>query len=252
MISNPIDPDNVKCDICNGEEEATSHCGECDRFIGSHCLDFHKRFPTSEHHQPQSLGDYFAREKTPITPQKLPRCQKHPSQAVDTYCKTCQTIACANCIIASHSGHHFCPLSVEAEKLKGELSEITATISAKAKEAEEGRKSFVLSLEELEEGKKGAKADMEGAFEMLMVKLSDRKDEIFRKYDAGVHHVEEVMQSEKEGVEQVLDEFRSYLEMNEALISGPAQEVVAGHSKVFCSSHHCFSLFFCVSSVFNC
>ena len=98
-----IDPNNVRCVLCE-ENEATVHCVDCPVFMCNGCKKGHLRLPVTAHHKfitvEEALKGDSSGGKIRVT-----RCQKHPHQEINSYCKTDQTAVCPQCVIDSHIGH---------------------------------------------------------------------------------------------------------------------------------------------------
>lgn len=232
-----FDPNDVKCELCDEEEEATFRCNECDQFIGPRCAVTHGRSKLSAQHHLQPIGEYFAKsegKKVSAPAKQVSRCGEHPTLEVDTYCKTCKAVICLKCLAAAHSGHLFCPLSEESENLKGELIDMTSSIAVRVREAGEGMNTLAQSLGKLEEGRQCAEGDLRKAFTSLRETIDSREAEMLGKLDDRAHGVKKAIEQEKGETEFAFAEFRGFIEMNESLlVAGSDVEVATGHPMVF-------------------
>lgn len=242
--STVIDPNDIKCELCEEGEDATIHCGDCDQFLGPRCLVTHGKSKLFTHHRPQSLDAYFAKSGGQST--KRSSCQKHPALEVDTYCKTCNVIVCAKCLAESHSGHQFYPLSEESARLKEDLITLTAEIAVRETEAEKGMKNFAPLLGDFQEHEESAEYELAKAFASLREEIDLQEMRMFGQLNDGAHSRTKMIQIEKDQVEFTWTQFKGYREMSEVLLKGGNDvQVVTGHSMV------CFLIFLFSSFSFS-
>jgi len=102
-ISAKIDPNKVKCELCE-ETAATVKCSTCHQFFCNTCQKMHQKQKVSSHHQFVTVRDALKEGSASSAPRIL-YCQKHPQYEVNSYCKTDQTAVCAECAIDLHKGH---------------------------------------------------------------------------------------------------------------------------------------------------
>jgi len=63
-----IDPNNVKCELCD-ENEATVKCKQCDQFQCDSCQKMHQKQKVSAHHQYISIDEALQGGRVIIYPQ---------------------------------------------------------------------------------------------------------------------------------------------------------------------------------------
>ena len=115
-----IDPNNVKCELCE-ENEATVKCSNCTQFFCETCQKMHQKQKVSAHHQYISIDEALQGGSSSSAPRIL-HCQKHPQYEVNSYCKTDQTAVCPQCVVDSHKGHDFHALSTLSQGFKDTIS----------------------------------------------------------------------------------------------------------------------------------
>ena len=98
-----IDPNNVRCELCD-ENEATVKCSNCTQFFCDTCQKMHQKLKMSAHHQYITIDEALQGGSASSAPRIL-HCQKHPQYEVNSSCKTDQTAVCAECAIDLHKGH---------------------------------------------------------------------------------------------------------------------------------------------------
>jgi len=98
-----VDPNNVRCELCD-ENEATVKCSNCNQFQCDSCKKIHLRAKSSSQHQFITIDEALKGGSSSSAPRIL-HCQKHSHQEVNSYCKTDQTAVCAECVVDAHIGH---------------------------------------------------------------------------------------------------------------------------------------------------
>jgi len=115
-----IDPNNVRCELCE-ENEATVKCSNCSQFFCDTCQKMHQKLKMSAHHQYISVDEALQGGSVSFAPRIL-HCQKHPHQEVSYYCKTDQTAVCPQCAVDFHSGHNVGSLANISKGFKDTIS----------------------------------------------------------------------------------------------------------------------------------
>jgi len=115
-----IDPNNVKCELCE-ENEATVKCSNCTQFFCDTCQKIHQKLKVSAHHQYISIGEALQGGSSSSATRIL-HCQKHPHLEVNSYCKTDQTAVCPQCVVDSHMGHDVGNLTNLSQGFKDTIS----------------------------------------------------------------------------------------------------------------------------------
>jgi len=121
-----IDPNNVKCELCE-ENEATVKCSNCTQFFCDTCQKMHQKQKATSHHQYISVDEALQGGSASSAPRIL-HCQKHPHQEVNSYCKTDQTAVCPQCVVESHQGHEFTLLSTLSKGFKDSISTLVTKV----------------------------------------------------------------------------------------------------------------------------
>ena len=92
----------VFCDSCDSEDTAERRCNECGINLCQFCVEFHKRSRLLNHHELLTMDQLKSKKIAENI-----RCSEHKEEIIQLFCKTCQTIACRDCIIADHRQHEY-------------------------------------------------------------------------------------------------------------------------------------------------
>ena len=125
--SSKIDPNNVRCELCE-ENEATVKCSYSCQFFCENCQKMHQKQKISAHHQYISI-DEALKGGSASSARRILHCQRHPHQEVNSYCKTDQAAGCAECAIDLHKGHDVDRLVNISQGFKDTISTLVNEVS---------------------------------------------------------------------------------------------------------------------------
>ena len=99
-------PENLEmvrhqCDQCEAAN-VVSFCSDCEDFLCSLCDQSHKRMAMFKSHV-LVLPKQAKKKPKP----KSFQCATHPSESLEVYCITCESIICRDCFLNGHNGHKF-------------------------------------------------------------------------------------------------------------------------------------------------
>ena len=100
-----------QCDFCEGEivKPATHTCGDCDgaKLCAEHAQG-HATKRVFRHHHVKSLSNDEASDDggDAWTETRNTRCPVHSRYEVNRYCRTCDIVACEQCVVLSHQQQH--------------------------------------------------------------------------------------------------------------------------------------------------
>ena len=120
-----VNPNEIKCEICDDGEDATSFCVQCSQYFCAGCQRGHKRLRTTTGHE------FISVEKALKGKMKasIMHCEKHPHLEINTYCHTDKQAICAECILDSHKGHEVDRLADVVQGFKEEISTLIKKVS---------------------------------------------------------------------------------------------------------------------------
>ena len=128
----------VVCGGCETPKNVKSFCFNCDADLCDACKGqlIHRKHTVLPRTHPKVVAARMS--------MKLP-CKQHPEEHYTTYCNTCQTPCCPNCIPESHDRHSFSQLKQAAKDVRGKLAKYTTKLD---KEVLENRKKIRDTMEQ--------------------------------------------------------------------------------------------------------
>ena len=110
------------CDLCKTDINIKWRCVECNKFICDRCKDIHLNVQTNIQHQIIDIKSPFQDVQPKIITDNIP-CTEHTTKMTFLFCRTCDHLVCADCILSKHNKHNFEPvekiLSEKIDELKG-------------------------------------------------------------------------------------------------------------------------------------
>ena len=110
------------CDLCKTDIKIKWRCVECNKFICDRCKEIHLNVQTNIQHQIIDIKSPFQDVQPKIITDNIP-CTEHRTKMTCLFCRTCDHLVCADCILSKHNKHNFEPvekiLSEKLDELKG-------------------------------------------------------------------------------------------------------------------------------------
>ena len=110
------------CELCKTDINIKWRCVECNKFICNRCKDIHLNVQTNIQHQIIDIKSPFQDVQPKIITDNIP-CTEHTTKMTFLFCRTCDHLVCADCILSKHNKHNFEPvekiLSEKLDELKG-------------------------------------------------------------------------------------------------------------------------------------
>ena len=110
------------CEFCKSDINIKWKCVECNKFICNRCKDIHLNVQTNIQHQIIDIKSLFQDVQPKIITDNIP-CTEHMTKMTCLFCRTCDHLVCADCILSKHSKHNFEPvekiLPEKLDELKG-------------------------------------------------------------------------------------------------------------------------------------
>ena len=110
------------CEFCKSDINIKWKCVECNKFICDRCKDIHLNVQTNIQHQIIDIKSLFQDVQPKIITDNIP-CTEHTTKMTFLFCRTCDHLVCADCILSKHSKHNFEPveqiLTEKLDDLKG-------------------------------------------------------------------------------------------------------------------------------------
>ena len=225
ITSTVKDVNKVKCEGCDEEEAATMHCVDCGQNFGDSCISIHRKMKMSSSHQLIPLHDAL---KGKVEMKRIPRCNKHATLDIDTYCKTCKEAVCPKCGIADHRKHDLPPLEEIAAELQDDVAGFSITMRGHEEEAKKAAKALDVTLRQIEKKQGGVESEMEKAFATLHSDIDLRHAQLLGEVD----NVKKVAMKEKDEAEYATAEFAGFCSFTEGLLTqGTPLEIAGSHKE---------------------
>ena len=225
ITSTVKDANKVKCEGCDDEKAATMHCVDCGQNFGDSCISVHRKMKITTSHQLIPLHDAL---KGKVEVKRAPKCKKHATLDIDTYCKTCKEAVCPKCGVTSHPQHIFSPLEEMATELQDEVAGFTITMEQKGEEAKRAAKALDTTLRQIERKQGGVESEMEKAFATLHSDIDLRHAQLLGDVD----NVKKVTMKEKDEAEYAAAEFAGFCSFTEGLLTqGTPLEIAGSHKE---------------------
>jgi len=219
------DANKVKCEGCNAQEDATTHCVDCAQNIGPNCVLSHRNIRVTSNHQLIPLHDAL---KGKVEIKRAPKCKKHATLDIDTYCKTCKEAVCPKCGIADHPQHIFSPLDEIAAGLQDDVAGFSITMRGHEEEAKKAAKVLNTTLHQIEKKQGGVESEMEKGFVALHSDIDLRHAQLLGDVD----NVKKVAMKEKDEAEYAAAEFAGFCSFTEGLLTqGTPLEIAGSHKE---------------------
>ena len=96
--------DRSTCEQCDDGNPAISYCTDCLAYLCDFCQQAHKRLKIYRAHNITPV-DQLSPEKVASLKNVELKCDTHPKESLNIYCKSCHLLVCSQCLIAHHLDH---------------------------------------------------------------------------------------------------------------------------------------------------
>ncbi len=198
----------VVCGECDSTDPAVAYCCDCESYLCDFCSSAHKRMRHCRHHKVVAietlLPEQSEREEADVSRKPL-NCVIHPSEQLKLYCKTCESLACCNCIVAVHQGHTLG--SVDKDARIGADSKLQSlTVSGQQKIAT--LRQELAHIRKVEQTAMGRPNELKSAinetFDLLAVTLENRRAQLLREAETKCNGDLLTVKTERESVERAV------------------------------------------------
>ena len=110
-------------------------------------------------------------------------CSIHIEKDIEFYCDTCQSLACAICLIDYHNGHNFGLLSDIIDKIKINIYDADNILNELIQQNNTNHKLLNIILNEINEYKKEQELFVKKSFDEIFNKLNDIKEKIIEEFN---------------------------------------------------------------------
>ena len=225
----------VKCGACD-EEDATEHCVDCEENLGPACANAHRRMKVSAMHHQIPLEEALA--GNPAV-KRIPRCQKHISYEVDSYCKTCTEAVCAKCAVEKHPKHDFCPLSQVTGPLQDQIAGYTIAMSKREEDARRAIDTLDGTINKIEDHRSTAERDIATFSSTLYAAVDARVAVLVSEMQTKGDQLRKTAIQEKGEAESATVQFREFHSFTEGMLAQGTPLEIAGTHRMVRASHFC-------------
>ena len=96
--------DRSTCEQCDDGNPAISYCTDCLAYLCDFCQQAHKRLKKFRAHNITPV-DQLSPEKVANLKTVELKCDTHPKESLNIYCRSCHLLVCSQCLIAHHLDH---------------------------------------------------------------------------------------------------------------------------------------------------
>ena len=113
--SNP----ELACGSCDRRSSAVSYCFDCKCLVCVSCVEVHARIKIMKVHRITELKDLSAKDLSSLIQAPLSCAQDgHQMEALDHFCKDCETQVCEKCAAHSHNDHNVLAIGQASKESK--------------------------------------------------------------------------------------------------------------------------------------
>ena len=109
----------LACGSCDRRTAAVSYCFDCKCLVCVSCVEVHARIKVMKFHRVVELKEFSSKD-LPLLIQAPLSCRQdgHKQEALDHFCKDCETQVCEKCLNSSHKGHNVLAISQASRESK--------------------------------------------------------------------------------------------------------------------------------------
>jgi len=190
----------------------------------------------SAKHQQIPLEDALAGN---ATVKRIPRCQKHIDNEINTYCKTCNDAVCSNCLREKHSGHSFCPLSQVTGPLQDQIAGYTVTMTKREEEARKAIDTLDGTITKIEEHRTATEKEIGKVFDAVVASVEQCRVQVLQQMQDRGNQLRQTAIQEKYEAESATVEFREFHTFTEGMLAQGTPLEIAGTHKMVRARHLC-------------
>ena len=197
---------DLACNGCEMSEPVVACCYDCAEYLCDFCSKAHKRLKKFIGHDVKELADVDKETITLRKPHGRYVCLQHPTETIQLYCQSCDTVVCNKCIIScAHGGHQLSEIdSVTRKEVDKQLVSLFTNVDKDSK----------LQIKNLKYVKKVEKvtgdmaSDVEQkinvTFDSYVAALGKRRRELLTESESICSKKMKVLWSERDSLERVV------------------------------------------------
>lgn len=104
--------DRSTCEQCDDGNLSVSFCTDCVAYLCDFCQQAHKRLKIYRAHNVAPIDQVPPENVASLRSAEL-KCDSHPKESLNIYCKNCSSLVCSLCLVAHHLDHNLAGASSE-------------------------------------------------------------------------------------------------------------------------------------------
>ncbi|XP_033100549.1 probable RING finger protein 207 homolog, partial [Anneissia japonica] len=173
--------DQMKCSVCEKDEQVKYYCQDCRQYLCSTCSDYHKQYRLFTNHKLHLMEDVQSMSPSQMTLLHPPLCSHH-SKPLEFYCTDCKTPICVNCTIVDHNAwdgkHKSINISDAFQTFRGTSATLEKSAQYFVNKLEDGLKAVIQNATKLDQCKDTCLRDIDNHVEEIFKKVKENRDKI--------------------------------------------------------------------------
>ena len=171
------------CQQCCKGKEAVTYCLTCSH-ICEECLEAHKQFKIYQNHEIRKENADQLVICDEVKSKKTYNCRLHPQDMLTLYCRTCQSLACLHCFVASHNGHDMGYIDNEKRKeVEALVTDFVEKVSLKLKDFEQNLQYITRVESNKTDGSAPLKDEINNRVDSMIAQLEARRTKLLKEVD---------------------------------------------------------------------
>lgn len=221
LLENP-QHSSSSCGSCNVRASVVCYCFQCSEFLCTECLNAHHLVKILKEHRTVKLNKFQPKDVRDLLRKPL-RCtvKTHEEQTFEFLCNECNSCICEKCVISSHQGHEYVPLTAASEKKKPHfidgINKLKLKFPVCERQIKRANEAILLLERSINNVRRQIQKRIESLIEILknhemkmMAKLDNIHKEQSRKFSAQRKHFE----IQKSQMNECIEFCQSVLERN--------------------------------------
>ena len=234
--------DRSTCEQCDDGNPAISYCTDCLAYLCDFCQQAHKRLKIYRAHNVTPV-DQLSPEKVASLKTSDLKCDTHPNESLNIYCKSCCLLVCCQCLIAHHLDHDLAGASSNTRELV--QKEIMGLLKASQNTLDKflGYREYVKHVEDItlkstEEIKEKVSAEYASVISSLQTECRKHLNEIEQHSNKQL----KLVWSEKDYTERIATCLQTSVKFVQRSFQCSDLELLRQSSQVISKLHHLCSM----------
>ena len=203
---------NIVCDHCDSGEHAQARCQQCNRYLCEFCVNSHKRFRDTKHHNIITLDE--VKESGASVIAETTYCPKHEGE-IALYCTTCQKTICRDCTFVDHREHDWSFVKDVIEEKKAGVEQLVDEVKTKKTEVNAAIEEIMKTEENLEAQTGETVREINQYFENIFKTLVMRRNQLIEEANSLKCSKLKQLHAQREELEMTLASIESSIQFTE-------------------------------------